>query len=233
MPDTVIRVNRINGVIALITVLLLSLLFRYHASWLESQEAVDVQVDKLPYTIGEWKGKDTVGLDIRSQETLRLDRYVKRLYTNSEGEQILLYVGYWKKQSGDYQAAKHSPQLCLPSNGWYVERKPATEVSPETSTGVAPFSVKRLVGEIGDNAHLFYYWFFTGEQNYSDEWKALLTISFQSFLAGRSDGGIVEISTPLEGGEAREENIKKRSALVEDFLFHFYPALNKLIAERN
>lgn len=244
------QVKRKSGSIALATILLLTLGFRHHISELASRPAADVQIEQLPMKLGDWQGRESVGLDVRSQEILKLDRYVKRSYTNSKGEQVLLYVGYWKRQTGEYQAAKHSPALCLPSNGWHTQpggtvtltagslqsgslQSGSLQSGPApTSPGGTPITAKKIIGELKGQSHLFYYWFFTGDSNYADEWQALLRISLENFFVGRSDGGIIEISTPIgftAGNKAAAEDAER---VIEEFAAEFTPALLELISRR-
>lgn len=212
--------------LALGTLVLVFFGIRYQVSVIRNRPAIDIEVEKLPVELGEWSGENTRGLDIRSQNVLKLTRYVKRRYTNSSGKSVTLYVGYWKKQTGDYQAAKHSPELCLPSNGWHIN--PPQTLTLAGSDG-GSLTIKRLVGEERDNEHLFYYYFFAGERKYTEEWQALVNTSLQTIFSGRSDGGIVEVSTPLTGKGSRDSIIAERSALVEDFLRQLVPALEGLV----
>ncbi len=190
-------------------------------------DAVDVPIEKLPMKIGEWEGRDTAGLSIRSQDILKLTRFVKREYVKGD-HSIILYIGYWKTQTGDYQAAKHSPALCLPSNGWSIERRGEKDIA---LPGPVPSGVttQRILGEIRGASHMFYYWFFTGQKNYSEEWQALLNISFQKLFSGRSDGGIVEVSVPLIGGKSQAAAEQEASEVLEDFLSSLYPELSGLL----
>ena len=220
--------QRSGGLLALAILLLVSVGSYLHLERIKGQEVVAVDVESLPKHLGRWKGQDTRGLDIRSQEILKLSRYVKRAYTREDGATVILYIGYWEEQSGDYQAAKHSPLLCLPSNGWDVQRKDAIDLSFTNVSG-APLHAKRLIGNYKSSSQLFYYWFFTGDENYSEEWRALITIGIQKFLTGRSDGGIVEISTSLPTGVSRESAEEAAAEVIEDFLDEFYPQLNNLI----
>lgn len=219
------RIRRLGALLALLTISSATAGFRHYSTVLEEQPNVDISLHELPMQIGEWKGQDTVGLDIRSQEILKLTKYVKRAYTNSSGNTVFLYVGYWQKQTGEYQAAKHSPELCLPSNGWLIHRLGSRPLETPND----PLLVKRIVGETRGQTHLFYYWFFTGEENYSEEWKALLNISLQTFFAGRSDGGIVEISTPVSSALTSDQGTEDASKIIESFMREFYPALSKLV----
>ena len=184
-------------------------------------------IERLPLQLGDWEGRDTAGLSIRSQDILKLSRFVKREYVKGD-RSVILYIGYWKKQTGDYQAAKHSPALCLPSNGWSIERRGGTDLALTNSSADA-FTTQRILGEIRGASHLFYYWFFTGQKNYSEEWQALLNISFQKLFSGRSVGGIVEVSVPLLGGKAQAAAEGEAADVLEDFLKSLYPELSGLI----
>lgn len=223
-----LKVYHQGALCALATILIATVLFQYQLKKISNQVALDIQLEQLPYSIGAWEGKDTAGLDLRSQEILQLDRFVKRIYTNKDGRSVLLYIGYWGKQSGEHQAAKHSPTLCLPSNGWVVSDREKYDIGEESSK-LSPITARSLIGEWRGNRQLFYYWFFTGEDSYADEWLALLKISMQTLFAGRSDGGIVEVSTPLSLGNG--ETVKKADAekLVENFLDDLYPELRKIV----
>lgn len=222
--------QRTGSLLALAILLIVSIGFHVHLKRIKALPAVDVAIEQLPKQLGKWEGQDTKGIDIRSQEILQLTRYVKRSYQRPDGATVTLYIGYWQKQSGDYQAAKHSPLLCLPSNGWSVRHKEPVQLSFAEAQG-SKVQAKRIIGEMRNQAHLFYYWFFTGEENYSEEWRALMNISLQKFFYGRSDGGIIELSTPIRSGISRQAAEDEASAIIEDFLNDLYPELHRLIVE--
>lgn len=194
---------------------------------IDAQAGVDVQLESLPMTLGDWTGKDGEGLGIRELETLQLSRYVRRLYTNANKESLLLYIGYWKKQSGEYQAAKHSPRLCLPSNGWKIVEESEKQVQT-TLAQSSPFVASRLVGGYANGEYLFYYWFFTGEETYFRESKALLSIASGRLLHGRSDGGIVEISAPIRKDIPRPQALLQAEQSIENFIHELSPALKSI-----
>ena len=222
-------IRRKGAITALATIVVAALLFAWNQQRLASFPEVDVPIESLPKDLGDWKGQDTAGLSVRSQDILQLTRYVKRSYVK-DGKSVLLYIGYWKAQTGEYQAAKHSPELCLPSNGWNIERRGAKQLAFPTMTP-AGVTTKRILGDFRGNTHLFYYWFFTGQENYAEEWRALLNISLQKFFYGRSDGGIVEISVPLGGGMARSAAEEEAGEIIEDFTKALYPELQRLVRE--
>jgi EpsI family protein len=224
-------IKRRGSMLALGTVLVLALLFRYHLANLQEQPAVDVAIEKLPLRIGNWTGVDTTALDTRSKSILKLTRYVRRQYTDSAGHAIFIYLGYWKEQTGDYQAAKHSPALCLPSSGWHTKHLPSLTITLGTGPNTSSLRLKRLLGSIREEKHLFYYWFFAGTKDYAEDWYALLTISLQKIFCGRTDGGIVEVSAALPPGKNEETAEREQGALIEDFIGALYPELRKLILD--
>ncbi len=219
-------IKRRGSLVALFSVSVVSAISFFHLGKLDTNLTADVAIESLPMQLGPWQGTTAEALSTKSQEILKLTRYIKRDYRVPEKPPISLYIGYWQKQTGEYQAAKHSPVLCLPSNGWHIERKPPVDLKLEDGLEV---TAKRILGEWKGRPHLFYYWFFTGEKNYSEEWRSLLNISFQRFFFGRSDGGIIEVSLPLESGVSRQTAEENADKTVQDFLFEFYPELHKLI----
>ena len=227
------KIRKIGAVLALVIVVLATVGSKVHLSRLSTADFDPLEIEQLPMELGEWKGSEGAGIDIRSQEILKLTRYVKRQYTKGDST-VTLYVGYWETQTGDYQAAKHSPALCLPSNGWSIQPKSAVEVpvagsGEEGAAGGEDVRIKRILGEYRDSTQLFWYYFFTGQRDYAEEWKALINISLQKFFYGRSDGGIVEISTSLPTGMNRKAAEEAAAENLRDFLKQLYPALSELI----
>ena len=220
-------IYRNGAFLGLGTILLASILFYLNAQRLSQAKEVDIPLETLPMTIGDWEGQDTAGLSVRSLDILKLDRFVKRRYTKGDTS-IILYIGYWKAQSGEYQAAKHSPELCLPSNGWQIDRLGTYQLNLPGADSNSIY-LKRIRGEYRDRSHLFYYWFFTGTRSYAEEWRALLNISLEKMFYGRSDGGIIELSVPLSGSLSKEDAEKKAQKEIEEFIAELQPELNRLI----
>ncbi|MFN8388670.1 MAG: EpsI family protein [Bdellovibrionota bacterium] len=189
----------------------------------------DVQLATFPQQIGDWKGVDSDALSLRSQDILRLDQFLRRVYTNSKGESVFVYVGYWKKQSGEHQAAKHSPLMCLPANGWKISQPQPRTV--ELNPGSA-HTARELVGKIKDNSVMFYYWFFSGEKNYLDETEALFHIMHETLFHARSDGGIVEISAEMNQSLSPDESEKAAQETLDSFTREFYPQLKQVVERK-
>lgn len=184
----------------------------------------DILVEELPMQIGSWRAKEGEELPKSSRDILKLDRYVRRSYTDTNGDEVFVYLGYWKHQSGDHQAAKHSPALCLPANGWKTSLVEPIEIPAEPA-----IPANRLVGEINSNSSVFYYWFFGGDKFYRNESQALIVLALQNLLYGRSDGGIIEISTYIGASDQLGERTKTGRAIIERFLKDFVPEYQALM----
>lgn len=224
------RVSTVGSLIALLIMAGSVFGATFFQSNRSAHDIAPIRIADIPYSFGDWKGEDTAGLDIRSLEVLRLNQHTKRIYKNSKGETVLLYLGYWEQQSGDHQAAKHSPTLCLPSNGWLVtgmEDRNFTFPSPGAEAPLE-LTTRALLGEWQHRTMLFHFWFFSGEKTYTRESTALINIIRENFLHGRTDGGIVEVTTPVLGTGVHLER-DKAEAVVADFMKDFYPILAQLI----
>ncbi len=181
----------------------------------------EIALEELPYEFAGWKGQDSAGLDDKSKLILQLDKYAKRVYQNENGDIVYLYIGYWKKQNGEHQAAKHSPVLCLPSNGWQLGKRELTNMS----LGNLKIPFKKVYADLKDKKYLFHYYFFAGKKFYAQEWKALLNISLQTMSGSRSDGGIVEAYTQIRSSSGNKIENEKSDKILTKFLNDLTPYL--------
>jgi EpsI family protein len=224
-----IKVRRLNLIVCLI---ILSLFFVGFKSMIYNDVEHEPRLNfkNFPINFGDWKGKDSAGLDIRSLDILKLSNYATRTYTDSKGRMITLYIGYWANQTGEYQAAKHSPALCLPSNGWQTLHLDNINLTKDQFNFLdKDIPIRRVIGTKRSNKDLFYYWFFSGTQYYSQEWYAIFKLSMSNLFFGRSDGGIIEISAEITGNKSFEENLKLTDETIKDFVKDFFPHLHQTI----
>lgn len=193
---------------------------------MSAQATRDMRLTTLPAELGPWKAQLDVELSESHHEILKLDEYVRRLYKNDQGQEVFVYVGYWKRQSSDHQAAKHSPLMCLPANGWKITPPFDRAIPlPESESQQA----RRLVGTIKQTDELFNYWFFSGERIYTDESAAMIQMVREALVHARSDGGIVELSTPVNPRKARDIAEGEAQQVLDTFAAQFVPELNRLI----
>lgn len=220
-----VKINRFGGFIAVSVLLVFTLTVQGIKQKNENANVKTLNFSEFPKTLGEWKGEDSMDMDKRSLDVLQLTSYIRRMYYHPSGASVYLYIGYWDKQSGEHQAAKHSPALCLPSNGWITTHLASNNLDSEKYKTQSPIEARRVIGEKNRNKELFYYWFFAGKDYYSSEWYALIKLSLENILYGRSDGGIIEISSPMVG----ENNPDKADETISLFLRDLVPYLDDQI----
>jgi EpsI family protein len=203
----------------------------YYGRKIEAAEARQISVTGVPLTLGQWQGEDVSALTERESKILKLDNYIRRTYRNPEGDEVFVYIGFWKKQSGEHQAAKHSPLMCLPANGWNVSKPSDIMLSPTPEH--QNVRMRRLLAQLGKSRppELFYYWFFSGNETYTDESEALLKLVKQSLIDQRSDGGIIEISTSTLDPKKQIASDKRADEVLQQFIVEFYPVLEKIVRD--
>ena len=223
-----LKINRIGSLFGMSILLLFSLSIKGITNSRESNSPI-IDFQSFPKNLGSWVGEDSMEMDSRSLDVLQLTSYIRRVYKHPSGRSIYLYIGYWDKQSGEHQAAKHSPALCLPSNGWLTTHLNSETLDSSSYKIHAPIEARRIIGELRSKKELFYYWFFAGQDYYSSEWYALIKLSLENILYGRSDGGIVEISTSLQAEGNSNESSKNSEETIQLFLQDLVPYLDKKI----
>ena len=220
-------ISRTGAVLSILVILLFTGATLYFHSRTHGESQFNVKLETLPRQFGIWNGIDADPLTAKSHDILRLDQYVRRMYRDNNGHEVFVYIGYWEKQSGEHQAAKHSPLMCLPANGWKISSPQLRSIEVSSAD---PQPARQLVGVISDSSVLFYYWFFSGEENYVDETDALFHIMHETIVKGRSDGGIVEISLQMDQSKSAEETLKDAEAALTAFVHDFAPVLRDVVS---
>ena len=98
-------------------------------------EPLKARLSALPVDIAGFHGKD-VEMASAIVEELNAQDYVKRLYTNSEGDQFSIYVGYFDNLG---IMKPHNPEVCYPGAGWeklYEKKKTYTDAETGESAEV-------------------------------------------------------------------------------------------------
>jgi len=186
----------------------------------------DVELSNVPKVFENWSSLDVDGVSIKERDILSLDESLTRIYRAEDNTSIYGYIGYWKRQTGDSQAAKHSPRMCLPANGWKIQ--PLANIELEINGKV--ISVNRILAEINRQKYLYYYFFFNGEDYYTSEWESLLRITCNSLVGSRTDGGIVELNTPIKEDEAKNIDSSLAAERLTELVRLIEPELRKEIS---
>lgn len=153
-----------------------------------------------------------------SNEALRmldLTDYLSRNYVK-EGLVINVYVGFHGSQQRG--SILHSPQHCLPANGWYIaerERVPLPGGPPDTQ-------VNRLRVAYGTDESLVYYWYQGRGRIVAGEYRATLYRALDAGMRNRTDEALVRFITQ-DGGEESERRLREFIAAVVPLLPPYLP----------
>lgn len=163
-------------------------------------EAVPIrkEFDTFPTVIGTWQAKASSNLDPEIVNFLKVNDYVMQSYHDTDGRQLWLYVGYWATQRKGAQI--HSPQNCLPGNGWEpIEASLLTVVLPAP---YAPITVNRYLIQKDREQQVVLYWYQSQGKAVAGELAAKVDMVRSAILRNRTDGALVRVSAPASGGVA-------------------------------
>lgn len=204
----------------LIIFILVSVTF-YSYSIRYSKYSPDTKIDleSLPLTIGDWFGK-SLKIEQEIIEILKSDQGLLRKYVNSQGEEVWLYMCYFKDQK--YGAQIHSPKHCLPGGGWVILKHKKIAL-PSIDSIIPEHKVNLLEISNGKIKQMVLYWFIMGDNTISSEWMLKLNLIKNALLGKPRDATFIRLSSSLSD----EQDITYKSRILIDF------AQNLLISFNN
>jgi EpsI family protein len=171
----------------------------------------------VPLTIGGWRGVDSP-LPPRIVEASGVDDYLNRLYTGPLGQEVSIYIGYYKSQrTGDLI---HSPRNCLPASGWEAVRTVRLTVALPAAN---PIVVNEFVIARGLQQDLILYWYQERGRVIPGEYLAKFWMVADALTRNRTDGALVRIGSPIltGAGAARLQAV--------GFLKAIYPRVEEIV----
>ncbi len=172
---------------------------------------------ELPTELGDWRGLESP-LEERIVEATGVDDYVNRLYRDSDGSPLALYIGYYTSQrTGDIV---HSPKYCLPGAGWQPVHASRTSIP---LSGQYAIEVNQYVVQKGLDKQLVLYWYQDRGRVLASEYWGKVWMVVDAIRRNRTDGALVRVSAPL-----RDDEEKTRARVVE-FVRELYPHLANFI----
>jgi EpsI family protein len=150
----------------------------------------------FPQQLDGWRGQEGQPFDPETLRVLGADDYLNRVYQHSAHAPVGLYVGYYGAQREG--TAIHSPQNCLPGSGWV----PVSQSRTTLQVGEDRFPVNRYIVEKRGERQLVLYWFDGRGRRVASEYANKAYLLHDALRHGRTDGALVRVITPMDGGEA-------------------------------
>ena len=200
-----------------ITVCLLGLMIIY-LRYFGSVTAVNLPnafVD-FPTRINSFVMKSADDLDEAVIQELGVDEYINRIYRDEEGDELSLYLGYYKEQTEG--AMIHSPKHCMPGSGWVpVENDVVSIASPETGR---TYRLNRVLLQKGMAKIIMHYWYQGRNRIVANEYLDRLYLIMDSIVQRRSDGALVRVIGPWDA----TGDLEKKQ---ENFIQSLFPVLQQ------
>ncbi len=202
---------------ALLLATLLTIHFR------SAGEAVQIRkpFDTFPSTLGSWRGQEETILDPDVLKMLKMSDYLMRRYVGPAGRSIWLYVGYWQSQRKG--ADIHSPKNCLPGGGW--EPIEASRLTIPVPGAPEPITVNRYLIQKDKQMQIVIYWFQAQGTVVAGELGAKIEMVRSAILKNRTDGALVRLSAPVQGG------VEQTTDRLIQYVQVLYPVLHEYLPE--
>jgi EpsI family protein len=153
---------------------------------------------QFPLDVAGWRGLPN-RLDPRVEDVIAADDYVDMTYLAPEdGEAVNLFAAYYRDQTTG--SALHSPEVCLPANGWEVIEFGKRRLDM-TDTGFGEFEANRAEIIKGTQRQLVYYWFEQRGTRITNDFVAKIDMLADGIVRDRRDGAIVRFVTPIKGND--------------------------------
>jgi EpsI family protein len=155
----------------------------------------------FPLELAGWRGEEGPDLDEELRAVLGADDYLNRFYENGDRAMVGLYVAYYAAQrQGD---TIHSPQHCLPGNGWHPIEQGRINVEADGRR----FPVNRYLVEKRGNRQLVLYWFQGRGHVVASEYTNKLYLLGDALRSGRTDGALIRVVTPVGAHDSRPDDV--------------------------
>jgi len=177
----------------------------------------------IPFETDTWWGEER-RFSETSYEVLQADTTTLRLYRDSLGTPVWLFLGYFGSQ--EYGSQIHSPRQCLPGGGWQIG-----EIEPyrlHLDHGIEK-NVNRLVITESDSRQLMIYWFETRGGSLRNEFALKWDLMKNSLLLRPSDAAFIRLNLPM----APDENIDTATQQAVAWLNEFYPSIERALPFSN
>jgi exosortase D (VPLPA-CTERM-specific) len=175
----------------------------------------------LPMTIGGWTGKRQQ-LEQEFIDQLHFTDYAMIDYVNTDKRTVNFYTAYYESQkTGE---ATHSPETCLPGNGWIFRDAGATDIPVGSGKSMR---INRAFIEKTGAKELTYYWFAQRGRVLTNLYQVKLYSFWDALTKHRTDGALVRLITPVY----ERENMVDAEARLQGFTKEIVPVLKEYIPE--
>ena len=190
-----------------LVVALLLLLVITAREWIDRRWAGGPPSGPIPvdFSLGEWRGED-LALDKEVLEMLKPDQLIFRRYKHPEGQTALVYGIFYLSQGTD--RTMHSPMNCYPGSGWEIVDTEEVNLHGLTRPDIKIKAQKAIIRK-GLEERVLYFWYYAGGKVAANQYLNKALTLYGAVVNGRTDGGLVTISTDFGETSKNQEDFEK------------------------
>jgi exosortase D (VPLPA-CTERM-specific) len=156
----------------------------------------------FPHQLGDWYqiGPAEV-LTPKVAQALQADDYHSvTLRRENSAQPVGLFMAWYNDQSS---GGIHPPEVCLPASGWEIAWLERVNVASEFGWQ-GDFNINRAIIQRGEARMMVYYWFDQKGRKVAWDMAAKFYLISDALTSGRTDGGLVRLTTPIAPDESDE-----------------------------
>lgn len=155
----------------------------------------------FPMQFDGWVGT-ALALEKQYVDALRFDDYVLADFRSHKGQSVTFYVAYYQSQRKGQSA--HSPQSCLPGDGWEIASMNGMDIPGGSGMARSLVHVNRAVIQKSGHKQVVWYWFKQRDRILSNEYLVKFFLFWDAVTRRRTDGALVRVSSVVGPGETEE-----------------------------
>ncbi len=197
-------------------------------AWTAIPQRAEMQLPRTPFIaypamIGDWQQQGPARrLDPETLLALKADDYHDVTLARGDDPSVGLFMAWYADQTA---GGVHSPEICLPGAGWEIAWLERSDIGPALDQAV-PFNLNRAIIQKGEVRMMVYYWFEQKGRRVAWDFGAKLWLMVDGVRTGRTDGGIVRLTTLIAPGEsdsAAEARLMDVVRNIEPTLLQYMP----------
>ncbi len=181
-------------------------------SYKGNQSSGGLDIDTIPMTIGGWQAK-TIPVTDRVFEVLGTEEVLTRIYTDSQGNQVVLLVVYSENNRDSF----HPPEICYIGGGSKMTDQRTEEIP--LSPGEV-LTANNVLMRQGGRATGVWYWFMVNDRIVTNYYWQQAYLFLEALKGRPMKGAMVRISV---SGDSESSQSRAKS-----FIAEIVPVLKKI-----
>ena len=172
-----------------------------------------ISLEALPMKIGGWQADENLAIEEDIKEVLKSSQDLWRAYTDSNQQQIGLFMAYFQDQK--YGEQIHSPKHCLPGSGWKITDRETFVVQLQDSPA-AQLKINKLVISKKYFKEILLYWFWTRSGVITSEYDLKFSLAKNALLRHPTDAAFIRINLPFPHDGIPSHTLRVGSKFISD-----------------